>query len=118
MYAAGDSSLLDFRLRISSANIRLNFHLIRAQGSCWYLCQQTMLQLLSLGLLISHIMILHPKTKSAVKLCPSPPSTPPCVLRVWGGLPKVVRPPASDWRLLSSQLTLEILFLEGWQGLD
>lgn len=53
------------RLRTSSANVRLNFHLIRAQGSCWYLCQQTSCSCSALGLFISHMtMILHPNTKS------------------------------------------------------
>ena len=92
------------RLRTSSANVGLNFHLIRAQGSCWYLCQQTSCSCSAQGLFISHItMILHPKTKSARgSWCPIPPNTPPCVLRVWGGLPKVVRP---QQRLEAAQLT-------------
>ena len=47
------------RLRTFSANVRLNFHLIRAQGSCWYLVLANQLQLLSPR--AEHItMILHP----------------------------------------------------------
>lgn len=37
------------RLRTSSANVRLNFHLLWAQGSCWYLVLANQLQVLSPG---------------------------------------------------------------------